>query len=101
MRIAHACPAALACGAERACASLAAANDVAQNSAQRKAGIKAGDVAMTSENYQAAEEAYESALAAYPDDNDEYAGMSTLKKKLAKCREVRMMFVAAHLRAGS
>ena len=56
---------------------------------------------MTSENYQAAEEAYESALAAYPDDNDEYAGMSTLKKKLAKCREVRMMFVAAHLRAGS
>ena len=77
--------------AERACASLAAANDVAQNSAQRKAGIKAGDVAMTSENYQAAEEAYESALAAYPDDNDEYAGMSTVKKKLAKCREVRMI----------
>jgi class 3 adenylate cyclase len=37
--------------------------------------------------YQDAEEAYEGALAAYPDDNDEYAGIGTVKKKLAKCKE--------------
>ena len=42
---------------------------------------------MRKQMYQAAEEAYEAALAAYPDDNDEYAGISTVKKKLEECRE--------------
>ncbi len=42
---------------------------------------------MRKEMYQDAEEAYEAALAAYPDDNDEYAGITTIKKKLATCKE--------------
>lgn len=68
-------------------AGFTAASDVGTKNTQKQQGVRAGDAAMRKELYQDAEEAYESALAAYPDDNDEYAGMTTLRKKLDKCKE--------------
>ena len=68
-------------------AFLIAPAQVAVNKETRATKLRAGDTAMRKQMYQAAEEAYEAALAAYPDDNDEYAGISTVKKKLEECRE--------------